>query len=194
LLTQDPIGLAGGVNLYSYAGNNPIAFSDPFGLCPEFLTGRPCSAALAIGVGFIPVVGDAIDIAGAIVGQDLLTGEDISGVGVAATVVGTVLGSGKLAREGAKVVKEGAERAGKAFTRGGKREVIEANRAANGGVTRCSKCGTETVPGQRHTKGVTPPGNETHVDHRDPRSRGGSGTPPNGQVLCRDCNLEKSDD
>jgi RHS repeat-associated protein len=28
-LTQDPIGLAGGVNLYSYAGNNPELFSPP---------------------------------------------------------------------------------------------------------------------------------------------------------------------
>ena len=32
-LTQDPIGLAGGVNLHAYAGNNPVTFSDPFGLC-----------------------------------------------------------------------------------------------------------------------------------------------------------------
>ncbi len=31
-LTQDPIGLAGGTNLYAYAGNDPVGFSDPFGL------------------------------------------------------------------------------------------------------------------------------------------------------------------
>lgn len=31
---EDPIGLAGGMNLYGYAGGDPINNSDPFGLCP----------------------------------------------------------------------------------------------------------------------------------------------------------------
>jgi len=54
-LTQDPIGLAGGVNLYSYAGNGPVSFSDPFGLCDELnnrnkglSTTAPCDLILVI--------------------------------------------------------------------------------------------------------------------------------------------------
>jgi RHS repeat-associated protein len=31
---EDPIGLAGGVNLYGFAGGDPVSYSDPFGLCP----------------------------------------------------------------------------------------------------------------------------------------------------------------
>ena len=55
-LSQDPIGLAGGVNLYAYAGNNPVAYSDPFGLCPpewmcqliaSFVANHPKAAAAA---------------------------------------------------------------------------------------------------------------------------------------------------
>ena len=31
---EDPIGLAGGMNLYGFAGGDPVNFSDPMGLCP----------------------------------------------------------------------------------------------------------------------------------------------------------------
>ena len=31
---EDPIGLAGGLNLYGFAGGDPVTFSDPFGLSP----------------------------------------------------------------------------------------------------------------------------------------------------------------
>ena len=31
---QDPIGLAGGLNLYGYANGDPVGYADPYGLCP----------------------------------------------------------------------------------------------------------------------------------------------------------------
>jgi RHS repeat-associated protein len=36
---EDPVGLAGGLNLYQFNGNNPVVFTDPFGLAPC----PPCS-------------------------------------------------------------------------------------------------------------------------------------------------------
>jgi hypothetical protein len=30
-LTRDPIGYAGGINLYAFCGNNPVNFADPWG-------------------------------------------------------------------------------------------------------------------------------------------------------------------
>jgi RHS repeat-associated protein len=84
-------------------------------------------------------------------------------------------------------------RTGKDFTPKGKKEVIEGNKTNNGGAVKCENCGVVTVPSAKSEKGVKPPKNEAQVDHKIPKSKGGSGTPANGQVLCRDCNRQKWD-
>ncbi|MFM2591265.1 RHS repeat-associated core domain-containing protein [Vibrio sp. TBV020] len=129
-VTQDPIGLLGGDNLYQYA-NNPTAWIDPLGLS-------------------------------------------------------------KRRRVTKKAGSAGVDRTGKAFTPKTKREIDEENAAQNGGVNRCTDCGIEVVPGKKHQRGVTPPDNERHRDHIIPKSKGGDGTLDNGQILCRTCNLDKS--
>ncbi|HYO59747.1 HNH endonuclease [Archangium sp.] len=79
------------------------------------------------------------------------------------------------------------------FTQKGKQEVKDENALKHDGEKRCENCGVTTVDAQKSQKGVTPPGNEAQVDHVIPRAKGGDGAPSNGQVLCRECNNEKSD-
>ena len=42
---QDPIGIAGGLNLYGFADGDPVNFSDPFGLDPCIFNPAPCIAS-----------------------------------------------------------------------------------------------------------------------------------------------------
>ena len=46
------------MNLYGFGGGDPVNFSDPFGLCPEWVDGKPCNlnAAASFAAGF----GDAV--------------------------------------------------------------------------------------------------------------------------------------
>ena len=83
-------------------------------------------------------------------------------------------------------------RPGQPFTKGGKKEVWSRNADKHDGLNKCDTCGVDVIRPRKHTKGVSPPAREGQVDHMTAKSKGGSGTPPNGQLLCRGCNLEKS--
>jgi hypothetical protein len=78
---EDPIGIAGGLNLYGYANGDPINFSDPFGLCPMCVLGAAW-ALYEIGSG-------AYDAYNAVrtVFSDASLGEKATTVGLAAASV-----------------------------------------------------------------------------------------------------------
>jgi len=87
---EDPIGLAGGLNLYGFANGDPINFSDPFGLkaCPP-----ECGAIHAIGAGLGSLVGGAIGASGgAVAGTVLLPVAGTLGGGAAGAVEGATVG------------------------------------------------------------------------------------------------------
>lgn len=58
---EDPIGLAGGLNVYGYANGDPVNYSDPFGLCPCGVHAQ--AAVVATGLGEVGE-GSSVAIAG----------------------------------------------------------------------------------------------------------------------------------
>ncbi len=169
---EDPIGLAGGMNLYGFAGGDPVNFSDPFGLCPA------CAAAalLEFGLGAQVVPG---------------VGTVLGGIAIATSAAVSGYALYKLYNEEAGEGSTGGPTAGKTATRGDRQAARDRNRAANAdGELRCVHCGVETTeePGKPTSSQID------HVQPRNPRDGGprGNNDPSNLKNSCRTCNLDKS--
>ncbi|OAE90378.1 HNH endonuclease [Flavobacterium psychrophilum] len=153
---------------------DPTGVSDALGATMSANEGDWLSAGIST-LGIIPYVGDL-----AKVGK---VSKDVK------IIEGAIEQVTKAEKRAAKLSKVGRE--GQDFTKAGKESVIDLNKAENGGKTVCVTCKNETIPATQSKKGVTPSKAETQVDHIKRKRDGGSGTPNNGQVLCRGCNLDK---
>jgi len=81
---------------------------------------------------------------------------------------------------------------GKDFTPRQKREALELNREANGGIVKSDLSSTTLVKPQKSQRGVTPDPNEWQFDHKTSKNCGGSNCSSNLQVLSRKENRAKS--
>jgi RHS repeat-associated protein len=206
-------------NRYAYGLNNPLRNVDPDGRDAwDIATGaaNAFGSNFSVGLGRRSAynsdfaagqfVGDLVSIPAGYAWGD--AGAGIAAVGVVGapesggvTLVASAAGVGMMVQGGtaslaglanAGIYLANNTREGMGFTKAGKKQIDQANADKYGGKNVCENCGTETVPGKRHEKGVSPPGSERQRDHIEPRSKGGKGIPDNGQVLCRECNIDKS--
>ena len=160
-LTQDPIGLLGGANLYSYAGNNPVAYTDPFGLCPpenpdRFDDCEPSSSGwyanrVATGQGnaVLNQVGGVLATCGESFLCNLVL--DVASLG----------GSALERRAAATAIEEGAESLGGAAARGGETAATKAGRAAHDAYS-------EAKQGEGYLTNRAIPGTRLRPDAIDP--------------------------
>ena len=88
---EDPSGIAGGLNVYGFAGGDPVSYSDPYGLCPVTPEDPvPCSLKYAAVGTVLGAAGGAVLGAGA--GTLALPGGGTVAGGMAGWELGGTLG------------------------------------------------------------------------------------------------------
>jgi uncharacterized protein RhaS with RHS repeats len=166
---EDPIGLAGGLNLYGYAGGDPVNYSDPFGLCIWDLCIGEGYATAVVAAGLVTILTAAyVDI----------TNKHGSP-------------SGWFRNEEAGAGSTGGPTAGRPATKAEKKAARERNRKANAdGKLHCVYCGRETT----ETPGLPESSEIDHVEPRNPNDGGpqGNNEPENLKNACKQCNGQKS--
>ncbi|HJS42571.1 MAG TPA: RHS repeat-associated core domain-containing protein, partial [Gemmatimonadales bacterium] len=160
---EDPIGLAGGLNLYGFANGDPVNFSDPFGLTADTTKGK------------LQVLKEqAIDVLCSLAVCNKVDTDKFAAAAVDGAIsLGLLDGGPGQPRSG----EAGGPGASKRFSRGTQDDIVRRD------GTRCVFCGDETT--------TTPGPRQRNIDHAIPIAGGGNNTPNNGQVTCRTCNLAK---
>jgi RHS repeat-associated protein len=190
---EDPIGLAGGLNLYAFGGADAINFTDPYGLDPwccsqgvvDFSAGfgDGLSFGVTILIRKVTPGGDPVDYGsnsytGGLIGAallDLLGSAVAGGASSGAAAEHAPLEAPPAPRQGSA----GGPGAGKDFSR-----TVQGQARAESG-DRCVFCGAQT------TRGTAPHPTRSNIDHAIPKSRGGNNTAENAQNTCQNCNLRK---
>jgi RHS repeat-associated protein len=174
---EDPIGLAGGMNLYGFAAGDPVNYSDPFGLCVPPVATAACAVILAGAATLLTAM-----VVHALQNIPLLPNSYSSRH--SGSMTGTV------EKEEAGKGSTGGPSEGRRATKSERKAARARNRAANDGELRCVYCDQETPeePGLPNSSQID------HVEPRNPSDGGprGNNDPENLKNACATCNRAKS--